>query len=104
MLTLTSLTIWLCREQAVSSGSGFADSSRSGLAGSKLVVVEFSFSPLTIWLCWKQAGCSGSGFAGRGESGFAGWGESGFAGQSGRGFAGSKLVVVDWASLVGGVI
>jgi len=34
MLTLTSLTIWLCWKQAVSGGSGFA--------GSKLVVVDLA--------------------------------------------------------------
>jgi len=49
MLTLTSLTIWLRWEQAVSGGSGFAGSSGSGFAGS-----------------------SGSGFAGSSGSGFAG--------------------------------
>ena len=37
------------------SGSGFADSSGSGFAGSKLVAVECSLSPLTIWLRWEQA-------------------------------------------------
>jgi len=52
MLTLTSLTIWLRWEQAVSGGSGFAGSSGSGFAGSKLVAVECSLSPLTIWLGW----------------------------------------------------
>jgi len=54
MLTLTSLTIWLHWEQAVSggsgfggsSGSGFAVSSGSGFAGSKLVAVKYSLSPL----------------------------------------------------------
>jgi hypothetical protein len=39
--------------------------------------VECSLSPLTIWLRWEQAVGGGSGFAG------------------------SKLVAVDWASLVG---
>jgi len=34
MLTLTSLTIWLRWEQAVTGGSGFAGSSGSGFAGS----------------------------------------------------------------------
>jgi hypothetical protein len=64
--------------------------------------VECSLSPLTIWLRWEQAGSGGSGFAGRGESSFAGSGGLGFAGRGGSGFAGSKLVAVDWASLVGG--
>jgi len=36
--SLSPLTIWLCWEQALSGGSGFA--------GSKLVVVECSLSPL----------------------------------------------------------
>jgi len=74
MVTLTSLTIWLCWEQADSSGSGFtgrgetsfAGSSGSGFTGRKLVVVEWSLSPL------RQSG-----------------------------FAGSKLVAVNLASLVG---
>jgi len=46
MLTLTSLTIWLRWEQAVSGGSGFAGSSGSGFAGSKQAAVECSLSPL----------------------------------------------------------
>jgi hypothetical protein len=46
MLTLTSLTIWLRWEQAVGGGSGFAGSSESGIAGSKLVAAECSLSPV----------------------------------------------------------
>jgi len=74
MVTLTSLKIWLCWEQAGSSGSGFAGrgatsfagSNGSGFSGSKLVAVAWSLSPL------RQSG-----------------------------FAGSKLVAVDLASMVG---
>ena len=80
MLTLTSLTIWHRWEQAVSGGSGFAGSSKSGLAhssgsgfaGSKPVAAECSLSPLTIWLRLEQAVRGGSSFAGSSGSGFAG--------------------------------
>jgi len=73
MVTLTSLTIWLCWEQAGSIGSGFTGrgetsffgSSGSGFTGRKLVAVEWLLLPLS---------------------------------QSG--FAGGKLVAVNLASLV----
>jgi len=39
MLSLTSLAIWLLREQAGSGGSGFASRGKTGFAGSKLVAV-----------------------------------------------------------------
>jgi len=42
MITLTSLSIRLRWEQAVSSGSGFAGSSGSGFAGSMLVAVDLA--------------------------------------------------------------
>jgi hypothetical protein len=54
-----------------------------------------------MWLYWEQAGCAGSGFAGRRETSIMGSGGSGFDGSVETGFAGSKLVVVDWALLVG---
>jgi hypothetical protein len=63
MLSFTSLTLWLGWEQDVSSGSGFAGSSGSDFAGSRLEVVECSLSPLTIWLHREKAVSSGSGFA-----------------------------------------
>jgi len=53
MVTLTSLTLWLCWEQA----------------GSARMLTLIS---LTIWLRWEQAGTGGSDFAGRGETGFGG--------------------------------
>jgi len=99
MLTLTSLTIWLRWEQAVGGGSGFAGSSESGFAGSKLVAVECSLSPLTISLRREQAVSGGSGFAGKCSlSPLRIWlrweqavsGGSGFAGSSGSGFAGGS--------------
>jgi len=40
MLTLITLTIWLCWKQAGSGGSGFAGSSGIGLTGSMLVGVD----------------------------------------------------------------
>jgi len=92
----TSLTIWLHWEQAVSGGLGYAGTSGSGIAESKVVAVECSLSPLTIWLRWAQAVSGGMLTLTsltiwlRWEHAVGGW--SGFAGCSGSGFAGSKAV------------
>ena len=58
MLTLTSLTIRLHREQACRDGSGFAGKGETGFTGS-----------------------SRSGFAGRGQTSFTGNSGSSFAGR-----------------------
>jgi len=73
MLTLTSLTIWLRWEQAVSGGLDFAGSKLVAVDLASLVGVKVaSLGAVDLWLRWEQAGSGGSGFAGRGESGFAG--------------------------------
>jgi hypothetical protein len=99
MLSFTSLTLWLGWEQDVSSGSGFAGSSGSGIADNKLVVEECLLSHLTIRLHWEQAGSSGM-LTLTSRTIWLRWeqavtGGSGFAGSSGSGFAGSRLVVVE---------
>jgi len=72
MLTLTSVKLWLCWEQAGSGGIltltsltiwlRWEDAGSSGM---------FTLTSPTIWLLWEQAGSSGSSFAGRGETAFA---------------------------------
>jgi len=56
MVTLTSLTIWLRWEQAVSAGSGFAGSGGSGFAGSKLLVLDLA-SLVAVDLASPGASC-----------------------------------------------